>query len=117
MIFTSLILTSVLSDPDVYRLFAFHVLNLIVFFFVYFVQQNQPKSEVFINIVSFYGEELLAPYRTNKLEDHPLSAVLHCLFSTCVTYWRPFLHQQRAEALCRGDRDELTTVNFAVDRN
>jgi hypothetical protein len=30
----------------------------------------------------FYGEEVLAPRPTHKLEDHPLSAVLDCLFST-----------------------------------
>jgi len=29
----------------------------------------------------FYGEELLAPYRTLKLENHPLSAVHNFLFS------------------------------------
>jgi hypothetical protein len=28
----------------------------------------------------FYGEELLAPRPTPKLEDHPLSAVRDCLF-------------------------------------
>ena len=32
------------------------------------------------NIVSFYGEELLAPRPTRKLEDHPLSATRGCLF-------------------------------------
>jgi uncharacterized Zn-finger protein len=30
----------------------------------------------------FYGEELLAPRPTPKLEDHPLSAVRNCLFNT-----------------------------------
>jgi uncharacterized membrane protein len=29
----------------------------------------------------FYGEELLASRPTQKLEDHPLSAVCDCLFS------------------------------------
>jgi hypothetical protein len=29
----------------------------------------------------FYGEELLDPRPTQKLEDHPLSAVCNCLFS------------------------------------
>jgi len=29
----------------------------------------------------FYSEELLAPYPTPKLEDHPLSAVRDCLFN------------------------------------
>jgi len=29
----------------------------------------------------FYGEELLAPCPTSKLEDHPLSDVCNCLFN------------------------------------
>jgi len=29
----------------------------------------------------FYDEELLAPRPTPKVEDHPLSAVRHCLFN------------------------------------
>jgi hypothetical protein len=29
----------------------------------------------------FYGEELLAPRPTPKLEDHPLSAIRDCLFN------------------------------------
>jgi hypothetical protein len=33
------------------------------------------------NIIIFYGEELLAPGPTPKLEDHPLSAVRDCLFN------------------------------------
>jgi hypothetical protein len=33
------------------------------------------------NIIRFYGVELLAPCPTPKLEDHPLSAVLDCLFN------------------------------------
>jgi hypothetical protein len=35
---------------------------------------------MFRDIVSFYGEELLAPCPTPKLEDHSLSAVVECLF-------------------------------------
>ena len=31
--------------------------------------------------ICFYGEELLAPRPTPKLEDHPLSAVRACLFN------------------------------------
>jgi hypothetical protein len=36
---------------------------------------------VFRNMVIFYGEELLAPLPTPKLEDHPLSAVRDCIFA------------------------------------
>jgi len=32
-------------------------------------------------MVRFYGEDLLAPPPTLKLEDHPLSAALDCLFN------------------------------------
>jgi hypothetical protein len=35
----------------------------------------------FRNKLIFYGEELLAPRPTPKLEDHPLSAVRDCLFN------------------------------------
>jgi hypothetical protein len=44
---------------------------------------NPSRSEalvIFRNKLNFYGE-LLAPQRTPKLEDHPLSAVLDCLFN------------------------------------
>jgi hypothetical protein len=33
------------------------------------------------NIVTSYGEELLAPRPTPELEDHPLSAIRNRLFS------------------------------------
>jgi len=35
---------------------------------------------MFRNNIRFYGEELLAPRPTPKLEYHPLSAVRDCLF-------------------------------------
>jgi hypothetical protein len=35
----------------------------------------------FRNKIIFYGEELLAPRPTPKLEGHPLSAVRDCLFN------------------------------------
>jgi hypothetical protein len=46
----------------------------------------------FHNKLIFYGEELLAPRPTPKLEDHPLSAVRDCLFNIFATthhIWRP----------------------------
>ena len=36
---------------------------------------------MFRNMIRFYGEELLAPRPTPKLEDHTLSAVSDCLFN------------------------------------
>jgi hypothetical protein len=36
---------------------------------------------IFRNKLIFYGEQLLAPRPTHKLEDHPLSAVRDCSFN------------------------------------
>jgi hypothetical protein len=69
------------------------------------------------NIIIFYGEELLAPRPTPKLEDHPLSAVRDCLFNVFAATlhtWRPFLHPQPEDAPCRGDRDPLNTVFYTT---
>jgi len=38
----------------------------------------------FRNKLIFYGEELLTPRPTPKVEDHPLSAVRDSLFSTSI---------------------------------
>jgi hypothetical protein len=65
---------------------------------------------LFRNIIIFYGEELLAPRPTPKLEDHPMSAVRDCLFNVfAATHhnWGPFLHQQPEDAPCHGARDPL----------
>jgi hypothetical protein len=62
----------------------------------------------FVTCSSFYGEELLAPRSTPKLEDHPLSAVRDCLFdvfASTLYIWRPFLHPQPEDAPCSGARD------------
>jgi hypothetical protein len=37
-------------------------------------------------LIFFYGEELLAPRPTPKLEDHPLSVVRDCLFNIIRSY-------------------------------
>jgi hypothetical protein len=36
---------------------------------------------IFVTSLFFYGEELLAPRTSTKLEDHPMSAVRDCLFN------------------------------------
>jgi hypothetical protein len=67
----------------------------------------------FVTWLNFYGEELLAPLPTPKLEDHPLSAVRDSLFNIFAATFhicRPFLHPQPEDAPCRGDRDPLITV-------
>jgi hypothetical protein len=61
-------------------------------------------------ILSFYGEELLAPRLTPNLEDQPLSAVRDCLlniFAATLHIWRPFLHPQADDAPYCGDRNPL----------
>jgi hypothetical protein len=55
----------------------------------------------FRNKLIFYGEELLAPRPTPKLEDHPLSAVRDRLFS--ISGGR-LLHPQTEDEPCRGDK-------------
>jgi hypothetical protein len=65
---------------------------------------------VFRNMVTFYGEDLLAPRPTPKLEDHPLSAVRDCIFEATLHIRRPFLHPQPEDAPCRGDRDRHIVV-------
>jgi hypothetical protein len=66
------------------------------------------------NLVTFYGEELLAPRPTTNLEDHPSSDVRDCLFkvfAATLHIRRPFLHPQPEDVPCRGDRDTLIVVN------
>jgi hypothetical protein len=66
----------------------------------------------FRNRLIFYGEELLAPRPTPKLEDHPLSAVRDCLFNifaaTSISGGR-LLHPQPEDAPCRGDNGPTYT--------
>jgi len=62
--------------------------------------------EVFRNIASFYGGELLAPRPIRKI--YPLLAARDCLFSILATtfhIWRASLHPQSEDAPCCGDRD------------
>jgi hypothetical protein len=72
---------------------------------------------MFRNLVIFYGEELLAPRPTPKLEDTPLSALRSCLFKVFAAAFhirRPFLHPQPEDALFRGDRDPLIMASRHV---
>jgi hypothetical protein len=68
--------------------------------------------DIFRNTVILYGEELLAPRPTPKLEDQHLSAVrdsLFNVFAATLHIWRPFLHPQPEDAPCRCNRDPLIT--------
>jgi hypothetical protein len=77
------------------------------------IQIISPGSKLCIvvrDMVIFYGEEVLRPRPTPKLEGHPLSAVRDCLFNvfaaTLHIRW-PFLYPQPEDVPCRGDRDRL----------
>jgi hypothetical protein len=63
------------------------------FITVSFIQRIHPKPFVTSrNKHIFYGEELLAPCSTSKLEDYPLSAIHNCLFNifaASIHIWRP----------------------------
>jgi hypothetical protein len=62
-----------------------------------FHMREPPPQRLFGHIrnkLIFYGEELLAPRPTTKLEDHPLSVVRDCLFNlfaTTLHTWRASL--------------------------
>jgi hypothetical protein len=50
------------------------------------IQRISPCPRLLVNFrnkLIFYGEEMLAPSPTPKLEDHPLSAVRDCLLLVC----------------------------------
>jgi len=60
----------------------------------------------FRNMICFYGEELLAPCSTSKLEDHPLSAAYDCffnMFTATLQIGGRLLHPQPETAPCHGD--------------
>jgi hypothetical protein len=63
---------------------------------------------MFCDMVTFCGEELLAPRPNPKLVDYSLLAVqdsLFDIFAAALHNWRPFLHPQPEDAPCCGDRD------------
>ena len=72
-----------------------------------------PTKTVYVkcfNIISFYGEELLLPCPTPKLEVHSLLTVHDCLFNILTAtrqVWRPFVLPQPEDMPCCGDRDPL----------
>jgi len=46
------------------------------------LSQLEPRDVLMFRYkASFYGEDLLVPDPTHKMEDHPLSAVRYCLFN------------------------------------
>jgi hypothetical protein len=84
---------------------------------VSFIQRIRPGPRLcvaFRNEFVLYGEGLLAPRPTPKLEDHPLSFVRPCLFSIFrslpPTGGRPF-YPQPEDTPCCGDKG--THLNMA----
>ena len=64
----------------------------------------------FRNKAKFYGEMMLAPRPTLKLEVYPLSAFrdsLFNVFTATLGIWRQFLHPLPEDAPCAGDREPL----------
>jgi hypothetical protein len=97
-------------------------LNVIIIIIVIItVAANRPSprlSSLFRNKHLFYGEELLAPRTTLKLEDRPLSFVRGCLFyifAPTLHCWRLSLHLQSEEAPCFGDKE--TPLNMEGKRS
>ena len=73
----------ILSQLSLFHTPTSHFLKMSCPFFVAgVVPKYQSPRQVFIfrNRASVYGEEMLAPRRTPKLEDHPMSAVRDWLF-------------------------------------
>jgi hypothetical protein len=83
------------------------------------LESSLPHSQVLATslwmirtMIRSYGEELLAPCPTPKLEDHILVGcprlLIQYMRSYC-PYWRPFLHPQPEGEPCRGERDSRIT--------
>jgi len=64
---------------------------------------------LFHNKVYFYGEKLLPPSPTPKLEDHPcwLTATVFLIYLQLPSLLEPFLHPHPEDTPCRGDMDPL----------
>jgi len=76
------------------------------------ILSKQISVWTFRNMISLYGEELLALRPTPKPEDRPLSVVRDCLFNIFAATLHiggRSSHSQPEDAPCRGDRDPLIT--------
>jgi hypothetical protein len=110
-------LTTVVSDPDLYRLLTVHVPNFISP--LHFLRCTEGSVRFqglcvwFVTRFILYGQKLLAPSSTPKLEDHPFLPFcdyLFNIFAAILHICRPFLHPQPEDMPCRGHRDPLITV-------
>jgi hypothetical protein len=84
-LYLAISLATVVSEPDLYRLYTFHAPNLMFLFHCLGHTKGSVQAQgtciLFHNKARFYGEELLAPCPTPKLEDHTLSTVCGSLFN------------------------------------
>ena len=78
-------LSTVVSEPDLYRLLTFRVPNVTsLFHCLGRTKQSVQAQGTYIRFVQkpiFYGDELLTPCPIPKLEDHHLSSVRNWLFN------------------------------------
>jgi hypothetical protein len=103
-------LETVIREPALYRLLTVHNPNLISMFCQLgrlSKESAQVRGSAGIGVTYiFYGERLLAPRPTPKLEDHPLSFVRDCVFSifpAILHSWRLLLDPQPEDTPCYGD--------------
>jgi hypothetical protein len=83
--YISLVPSTVFRDPPLYKLLTFQVPNLVSVFHSLgrlTKESVQVRGSLEVFVASFfYGEGLLTPRPTPKLEGHPLSSVRDCLFN------------------------------------
>jgi hypothetical protein len=97
-------LSTVISNPDLYRLITIHMSNMFLSHCLVCTRGSVlSPCGMFYNMVIFYDGELLASLPTPRLEDHPLLAV-----------WRPYLHPQPEDTPCWVYRNPLTMLLFTI---
>jgi hypothetical protein len=76
-------------------------------------RSSRPRV-TFLNRLVLCGEELLCCRPTSNVEDHLLTTVCDCLFSTLAAtlhIWRPYTSSQPEDELCRGARDSRNSLS------
>ena len=109
-------LAAAVIQPAPYRLLTFQVPNVISLLHCLVRTKICPVQSLslllFCNKIHFDVENFLAPRPTPKLVYYPLSAVRNCffnIFAATLHTGGQFLHPQREDAACRGDRDPQIT--------
>jgi hypothetical protein len=111
-IYLSSSLETDIREPVLYRLLTFQNPNLISIF-CRLSRLSKESIQVrgtisfFVTNLFFYGEELLAPHPTPKLEYHPFSFIRSCLFNiftATLHNWRQFLPSQPEDTPYCGEK-------------